>query len=186
MTQTAALEVKVGFSEANAAKLAVGQPTTVTFDALPNASVDATITSIDAVATTVSNVATYYAYISIPGAETQGVKPGMTAQVAVTINAKTNVVLVTSSAVTSRGNRKTVTIRKAGKDTVAPVEVGIIGEAGTEIISGVSEGDVLVLPIRTATATATGGFGTRTGTGGLTGGGGGLGGGGGFPGAPRG
>jgi membrane fusion protein, macrolide-specific efflux system len=180
ITQTSTLSVQVPFSEANAAKLQIGLPVTVSFDALSGITIDAAITSIDVVATTVSSVATYYAYIAIEGADTQGVKPGMTAQAEVTVNSKDNVLLLASSAITSQGNRKTVVVRKDGKDTVSPITTGIVGDSGTEILTGLADGDVVVPPVRAVTAaiTTTGGR-----SGGLTGTGGGGIGGGGFGGA---
>ena len=175
ITQTSTLSVQVPFSEANAAKLQIGLPVTVTFDALAGVTVDAEITSIDAIATTVSSVATYYAYVTIEGADTQGVKPGMTAQAEATVTAKDNVVLLASSAITSQGNRKSVVVRKDGKDTVTDITTGIVGDSGTEILTGLVEGDVVVPPVRAVTAATTAG-GAGGGFGGGLGGGGGAGG----------
>ena len=167
ITSTRGLEAKAGLSEANAAKAKVGQAVTVTFDALPNVTVDASIATIDPLATTVNNVATYYATLAVPGAAELGVKPGMTAQVSIVVNERTDVVLLPANAVTGNGRRKFVTILKAGIKTVTPVETGITGDAGTEITSGVSDGDVVVLPVQQVTTANR----ARSSTGGLTGGG---------------
>ena len=148
------LEVKVGFSEANAAKVKAGQRGVISFDALPTVAVSSVVESVDLVATSVQNVATYYLVLRVPGGASQGVKPGMTASVEIIVNEATNAVVVPASAISTFGGRKSVTIRKGVVDTRSVVETGIIGSQGTEVISGVAEGDVLVLPSASATATA--------------------------------
>jgi macrolide-specific efflux system membrane fusion protein len=62
-----------------------------------------------------------------------------------------------------------VTVLKNGVQTVTPVQVGLVGDAGTQITGGVSEGDVLVLPT-TVTTSGTNGFPRLGGIGGLGGG----------------
>ena len=140
------LEVKVGFSEANAAKLSVGQRASVTFDAVTNTTVTAVVSQVDPSATSVQNVATYYALMRIPGAQSKGVKPGMTAQADVVVNEKKGVVVLPSSAITTARGRTIVTIRKGTLDTPTQVHSGLVGSQGTEIVSGVNAGDVIVIP----------------------------------------
>ena len=140
------LDVKVGFSEANAAKLSVGQRASVTFDAVPNVTVTAVVSEVDPSATSVQNVATYNALMRIPGAQSKGVKPGMTAQADVVVNEKKGVVILPSSAITTARGRTIVTIRKGTVDTPTQVQSGLVGSQGTEIVSGVSAGDVIVIP----------------------------------------
>ena len=150
---TGELDVRVGFSEANAAKLKVGQRATITFDALPAVTIGSVITSVDPTATSVQNVATYYATMSIPGAAGKGVKPGMTASAEVVVNERTGVVVLPSSALTTIGGRTVVTIRKGAVDTRTTVETGLVG---TEITSGLSDGDVVVVPSTGASSALSG------------------------------
>ena len=154
VTSTGDLSVKVGFSEANSAKLKVGQRATITFDALPDVTISSVITGVDATATSVQNVATYYATMSIPGAAAKGVKPGMTASAEVVVNERTGVVVLPSSALTTIGGRAVVNIRKGTVDTRTPVETGLVGSEGTEIVSGLSDGDVIVVPSATGSSAA--------------------------------
>lgn len=71
---------------------------------------------------------------------------GSTANLSVTTGSATGVLKAPTQAITTTGNRSTVTVRRDGVDTVAPVRIRVSGPAETEIVSGVSEGDVLVLP----------------------------------------
>ena len=71
----------------------------------------------------------------------------MSASVSIVVDSKDNVLWAPSTAVTSLGGLHTVTIRKNGADTVTPVTVGLVGDSGTEITSGVNAGDELVIAI---------------------------------------
>ncbi len=156
ITAVDSLQVKVGFSEANAAKVKKGQRGVISFDALPTVAISSTVESVDQVATSVQNVATYYVTLKVPGGSGQGVKPGMTASVELIVNEATDAVIVPSNAITTFGGRKSVTIRKDGVDTRSVIETGIIGSQGTEVLSGVADGDVLVLPTASGATAATG------------------------------
>ena len=60
-----------------------------------------------------------------------------------------------SSAITTVGGTSTVTVRRGEEDVVTTVTTGIVGDTGTEILTGVVAGDVLVVPTSTGGA---GGF----------------------------
>jgi multidrug efflux pump subunit AcrA (membrane-fusion protein) len=171
------LEVVSGFAEADATKLAVGEPATITFPALPNTEVAGRLTAVSSISTVVSNVVTYNATITLvnPPAE---VKEGMTASVSVITQTRSNVLELPSSAITTTGNTSTVELLANGKTTVTPVTTGLVGSSTTEVLSGLKKGDVVVEP--TVSVTASSSSTTGNGAGGLGGGGfGGLGGGGG-------
>jgi macrolide-specific efflux system membrane fusion protein len=175
------LEVKVGFTEADAAKVKAGQAVTVTFDSLTNTRLTGTVRTIDITGTTVSNVVTYYGYVTLTSLPTDGsVKPDMTATVSVVVNSATNVISVPTAAVSSRGTTGTVNV-EFGDDptttTPTQVQIGLRGDSAVEITSGLKEGDKLVIVVnRTgSTPAAATGIGTTGVGGGGTGGRGGFG-----------
>ena len=181
-----ALQVKVGFSESDAANVKDGQAATVTFAALNGVTATGTVSQIDLTATTVSNVVTYYAYVSLdPSATLSAVKPGMTATVQVVVNHADGVVFLPTSAITARGNTATVNVEVGGdpkKTTPTQITLGLRGDSSIEVSSGLKAGDKVVIVRQAATATG----GAATGAAGLGGAGGGGGGGGFVPGAGRG
>ena len=166
----ASYEVVANFSEADALKVAVGQSATVTFDALSGEDATGTVTAVDILPTTGGDVTTYGATITLDEAP-DALRDGMSASVVVTVDQATAVLWAPSAAVTTTGGVSTVTVRKDGVDTTVVVTTGLAGDSGTEITSGVSEGDQLVI----STTDSGGGFGGFPG-GGIPGGGGGLGG----------
>jgi HlyD family secretion protein len=182
VTDLGSLSVKAGFAEADAAKLKVGQPAVISFSALPNAQASGVVTEVDANSTLVSNVVTYYATVQITKVPT-GVKPGMTASVTVTINRRDGVLTLPSAAVRGTGSTGTVTVENGKQQSTVTVGVGLRGDTLTEITSGLTAGQTVVLPSSTVSGVSSqvgsgnagrfvpggtgglGGTGTGTGTG---------------------
>ena len=167
----APFEIVAEFSEADALKLAPGQPATVSFDALPGTSAAGTVTSVALLPTaatttgqvTGSGVTTYSATITLEDSP-EGVKEGMSVSVVVTTQQVDDVIWVPTAAITTVGGVSTVTVRSGEVDTVVEITTGLAGDAGTEVTSGVSVGDELVIDLGDA-GTFTG-FGRNGGFGG--------------------
>jgi multidrug efflux pump subunit AcrA (membrane-fusion protein) len=174
------LDVVASFAEADATKLAVGQPATITLPALPQTEVAGRVISVASAPTVVNNVVTYAVTVALTNPPTN-VKQGMTANASVVNQTRSNVLLLPTAAITTTGPVSTVELQQNGKTVVTRVTTGLVGNSSTEIVSGLKKGDVVVLPTVTI---ATGGASTTTGPAGFGGAGGlggaGLGGGAGF------
>ncbi len=137
-------EVKAQFSEADVARLAVGQAATIT---VPNHPQPYTgkVAQISPAGTTSGRLVRYgvlVAFDSVPA----DLLLGQSASVAVTTAQATDVLYVPSSAVTDvNGSGAMVTIRSGGRDRPRTVTIGLRGDRYTEIRSGLSQGDVVVL-----------------------------------------
>jgi multidrug efflux pump subunit AcrA (membrane-fusion protein) len=171
------LEIVAGFAEADATQIAVGQPVTITLPALPNTEVAGRVAAVSLTSTVVSDVVTYDETIDLINPPAT-VKEGMTADVSVVDQTATNVLYVPSAAITTTGTVSTVELLQNGKETVTRVTTGLVGNSDTQILSGLTDGEVVVEPTVTVVG-STGTAGTTTG-GGFGGGGFGGGGGGGF------
>ena len=173
------LQVKAGFSETDVARVAVGQPATVTFPALPTEEVAAHVIQIDTTSTVVSSVVTYGVVLALDN-PTSRVRPGMSASVTVVVAKANNVLHIPTAAARGSGNAGTVTVMRGGKQSTVAVAIGVRGDDSVEIDSGLAVGDQVVVSTGRA-STSTASVPARTGTGGLggalTGGGGGFGGG---------
>jgi macrolide-specific efflux system membrane fusion protein len=100
-------------------------------------------------------VVTYYAKISLDERPAD-VKPGMTASVAVVLDKRENVVYVPTSAVPSQGSTATLTVREGSTDSQRSVAIGLRGDEGVEITSGLKAGDkVVITSAASSPATAT-------------------------------
>jgi macrolide-specific efflux system membrane fusion protein len=148
------MQVSASFAEADAMQLKVGQAATTVFNAASQTPVTGKVTSVAPTPTTSNNVVSYAVTISLPTLP-KGLRAGQTATVTVTTGTASNVLTVPSSAVTSAGGVHSVTVVADGKQTRTLVEIGLEGDQLTEITSGVTAGQTVLL----ATATSTSGTG---------------------------
>ncbi|MFG1998672.1 efflux RND transporter periplasmic adaptor subunit [Spirillospora sp. NPDC048911] len=181
LVNTKSLEIEGDFTEADTTKLKVGQEATITFDALTGKTATGEIKKIAISPTTSNNVVTYPVTIGLTDVPS-GVRIGQTATVEITTGSAENVLYVPTAAVRTAGGQSTVTVLENGKQVVKTVEVGIKGDQGTVIKSGLAEGDQVVVTSSSTGSTTTNGRVPGMGGGGFPGGGGMPGGGGGMPG----
>jgi multidrug efflux pump subunit AcrA (membrane-fusion protein) len=174
-----AFEVKVGLPESDAIKVKPGQQASTTLDALTGTTLTGTVTSIDDTATVTSNVVTYNALVSVTNPPADA-KSGMTANVTITTLSKDNVLEVATAAVQTQAGNSYVNKLVNGRVVQTDVTTGLQGDSNTEIVSGLSQGDQVV--VNTGTVSSTSGTRTSGGNGTFGGGGGGFQGGGAFPG----
>jgi macrolide-specific efflux system membrane fusion protein len=165
------LQVDAGFAEADATRLKEKQAATVTWNALSGASRSGRVAAVDPQATTVNDVVTYGVTLTLDKVPA-GAKPGQTVSVSVVTGTAQDAVYVNSAAVTTVGNRHTVTVSSGGQQQVRTVEIGLEGDQATQIVSGVEPGEQVVI---TAASTGAGGATARLpgggGLGGFPGGG---------------
>ncbi|MDX6739292.1 efflux RND transporter periplasmic adaptor subunit [Actinocorallia sp. A-T 12471] len=173
------LKVDGDFTEADTTELKVGQSATVTFNALSGVTAEGKVTAIDTEPTTTNNVVSFSVTITLTSKPAK-VRIGQTSTVTVVTSEAKDVLYVPSAAVSTAGGQSTVTVVRNGTTSVVTVETGIAGTSGTEIKSGLEEGDtVQVASTGTSGSTGSGFPGGGMG-GGFPGGGGGFTGGGGF------
>ncbi|MCW3026258.1 MAG: HlyD family efflux transporter periplasmic adaptor subunit [Solirubrobacterales bacterium] len=184
IVNTSKMTMTVAFSQSDVNKLKPGQAATVTPDALTGVQLGAHVTAISPVGSTSSNVVSYNATLTLDQNDSS-VKPGMSASAAVIVG-QAQGVTVPNAAVTGSGPLATVTVLRNGKQTQQQVAVGLKGQSRTQIVSGLSAGEQVVIkttlpPLGAATtATGSGSSGTLGGTTGARPGGFGGAGGGGF------
>jgi macrolide-specific efflux system membrane fusion protein len=165
------LQVTAAFAEADATKLKEKQAATVTWNALSGTRQSAKVVAVDPQATTANNVVTYGVTLSLDKVPT-GAKPGQTVSVSVVTGEVSDAVYVNAAAVTTAGNRHTVTVLADGVQEVRAVEIGLEGDQATQITSGLTPGEqVVITTTSTTTGGTTGGFPGGGLPGGLTGGG---------------
>jgi len=179
---TGAVKVSLDVPSATAAKLKKGMATKVTADGA-SAPSDGTVDSVGILPTTSNGSSTYPVVIVVPN-PAEGLAEGAAATVAITLKAVGDAVTVPNSAVTATGTGGTgyVMLLQNGKAVRQTVTTGAVGATVTQIVTGVTAGQTVVLadpsadvPASSTTANTRGGFGGGGGT--FTGGTGGFGGG---------
>jgi HlyD family secretion protein len=133
---------KINLNEVDVAKVKIGQKATITFDALDDLTVTGKIIEVDTLGTTNQGVVDYGVQISLDTAD-QTIKPGMTLSVEIITDLKQDVLMVNNSAVKKQGNDYYV--KMAADLTNALIQIGLANDTMTEINSGLSEGDIIVI-----------------------------------------
>jgi HlyD family secretion protein len=164
-------QIVVPFEESDAVKVAANQQVEVTFDAVPDLTRPGTVLSVAPRGTDISGVTNYYATILLAQSDPR-LRDGLTAEVGVLVNALNNVLVVPNNAILRQGDQTFVSVQGPdGKPVRVPFQAGAVGDDTTQVLSGLSEGQPILLPDARVAPGSTGG-------GGLGGGGGGGGGGG--------
>jgi multidrug resistance efflux pump len=172
------MQLAVPLSESEVVHVHVGQPATVTVEALEGLKLAAHVVSVATLSTSNSGVVSYPVTFQLDQAAS-ALKPGMSASAEVVVKQAEGVNVPTNAI-----SGKAVTVVRGGKRVRQAVVTGLAGSSSTIILSGVKAGEEIVLPI----ASTSGGasiVSKLAGRGGGALGGGGLGGGA-FPGGARG
>lgn len=144
MTALGVLEVTADVAEADISDVEVGQVASITLSA-NDAAYDGVVTAVDTVETVTNNVVEYGVTVQLDKAKE--VRLGQTSQVEITTGSKESVLRVSSSALTTIGNQTTATVQHDdGTTGTVVVTTGLQGDSYTEILDGLSRGDVVVLP----------------------------------------
>jgi RND family efflux transporter MFP subunit len=145
------LQIKVTVAEVDIAKIKVAQTAQITFDALAGKSYSGKVITISPQATVQQGVVNYPVTVAIADPDAQ-VKPGMTANLAIQVDRRDDVLLIPSRAVRTQGNQRTVTVLYRGQMIPVPVTTGLSSDQLIEISSGLKEGDeVLIQQTQTRT-----------------------------------
>ncbi len=158
LVDLANLQVKLTIAEVDVAKTKVGQTAEMTLDALPGKTYQATLTAIGPVGTVTSGVVNYPVTVAVTNADAS-LKPGMTANLAIQVDRRENVLLIPTRAVRSQGNQKMVTVLSQGKTSQRPIVTGLTGDAMVEVTSGLQEGETVVVTQTTTTSSNNPGIG---------------------------
>ncbi len=146
--------VSVNLTDIDVSKVDVGDKVTLTFDALGDKTFIGHVLSVDLSGTTSSNVTSYPVVITLEEAN-PAILANMSTTAHIITDTKDGVLLAPSSAVKTSNGQTTVQIMKNNQPQTTTVEVGQSSDTQTEIISGVSEGDVVVTSTSTSSTSGT-------------------------------
>ncbi len=168
----------LSLNQTDAAKVKVGQPATMTFDAVPNFTMPGQVATVNPVGTVTQGVTTYDVKVSF-AQQNSAIKPGMSVNATITTASSSNAIQVPSSAITTRGNFSLVKVatiapgssalasstnaRRSGITVPAsqvtiknvPVTLGLSNDTTTEIVSGLTPGEYVVTAMLTANSSKT-------------------------------
>ncbi|OGD83093.1 hypothetical protein A2165_04130, partial [Candidatus Curtissbacteria bacterium RBG_13_40_7] len=136
--------VSVNLSEIDVPKVKVGQKATVTFDSISDKTFTGKVISVDRIGAITSGVTNYPAVVQID-TENQEILPNMAATANIIIETKDNVLTVPQTAVQTQSGQSQVNVLRNNELQSVQVEVGISSDTQTEILSGLSAGDTVIV-----------------------------------------
>jgi HlyD family secretion protein len=140
------LQLVLPFEQSDAAQLAVDQPVEVQVDAAPDAQLKGHVVSVAPSSTAMSGAISYYASVALDDTDDR-LRDGQTARGTVLTVERDHVLSVANSAVHREGGTTTVVLVAAdGSRQTAPFEAGVVGDDRTEVVSGLNEGQHVVVP----------------------------------------
>jgi HlyD family secretion protein len=140
------LQVVLPFEESDAAQIKAGQSVDVQLDAVPDLEAKGTVVSVSPSATPISGVVSYYATVSLDTRDPRE-RDGQTARATVLTAERPDVLTVPNNAVRQQGGATTVVVYEpSGEQRTVSFEAGLVGPDRTEVLSGLNEGDRVVVP----------------------------------------
>ncbi len=155
----------ITLNELDVVKTKAGQKATLTFDAVSGLSITGEVADVDLLGTVSQGVVNYGVRI-VFDTQDDRVRPSMSVTANIMTQVKTDVLTVPGSAVKSQNGASYVEMfdghQSAGETSVMSatpprrqtVEVGLSNDSQTEIVSGLKEGDIIVIKTATPSATA--------------------------------
>lgn len=143
-----AFQVVVPFNESDAATIVPNQKVNVSVDAVPDLTLTGTVLSVAPSGTAISGVISYYVTMVVDKSDPR-LKDGQTVRATVVTQEIDNVLTVPTAAVRQENGRTTVTVVDAdGSQRSVPFEPGMAGPDRTQVLSGLREGQQILLPAR--------------------------------------
>jgi HlyD family secretion protein len=140
------LYVDLEVSEVDINQIEVGQPVTITFDAISNKSYHGSVAEVALIGSDVQGVVEYTVTVELEDVD-EDVRPGMTSEVEIVVAQQDRALLIPNQAIRFVDGEQVVFIMKPGGEMV-PVEVtlGLSSETHSEVLSGdLKAGDTVVL-----------------------------------------
>lgn len=146
LTDTDSMEVVLEMDEIDIGSIWVGQTTIITLEAWPDEELQGEVAVIAPSASAQSDIVTYQVHVKLQAGDLP-LRSGMTANAQLITSRRDNVLLVANRAITADRNAGKYYVYRQEGDQVAKVEVGIGLRDGsyTEIVSGIQEGDKLIV-----------------------------------------
>lgn len=146
--------ISFNLSEVDVSKVKPGQKATITIDSVSGKSFTGRLMIVDRIGTVTSNVTNYPVVVKLD-TDSNEILPNMSATANIILESKSDVLLVPSSAIQKQNGQSVVTIIKSGSQQTVNVETGIVSDTQTEIVSGLSEADIVIISTTMSTTANT-------------------------------
>jgi HlyD family secretion protein len=145
-----AILVDLSVSEVDINQVTVGQPVSMTFDAVRGKEYTGAVVQVDRVGTLNQGAVEFIVTVELSDADAD-VRPGMTAAVNVVVDRLQDVLLVPNRAVRFQDGKTVVYVLREAEMAPAPITLGASSDVSSQVVGGdLKEGDLIVLNPPTA------------------------------------
>ena len=151
------MQIEALVDESDIGKVQLNQKVSFTVDAYPDKIFTGKVAVISNKANVQQNVVYYSVFIDVESPEGL-LKPTMTARVSMHVGERKNVLVVPTLAIKDNKGQRFVQVMRDGQPEPVKIKTGMSSEDKIEVVSGLKQGDTIVLP-QAATNTRGGGMG---------------------------
>jgi macrolide-specific efflux system membrane fusion protein len=155
---TSGIEMQGNIDELNIAAVKLGQTANITLDALPNEQVMGSVAFISPMGTVLAGIVSYATTITLENPSPQ-LKDGMSATAEVEVARRDNVLLIPNTVIQGTVQNPYVEVLLNGKPVKRQITLGLSDGINTQVVSGLEEGEAVVVPAPTSTSQSGGFFG---------------------------
>jgi HlyD family secretion protein len=145
LVDTGEIELRGSFDEIDIAMVQPGQEANILLDALPDEEVKGEVAFISLVGTTQAGVVFYDTTITLEN-PVEELRDGMTATAEVIIERRDNVLFIPNRAIRGTWENPTVVVLVDEQVEEREITLGLTDGINTEVLSGLEEGEKVVLP----------------------------------------
>ncbi|MCL4425018.1 MAG: efflux RND transporter periplasmic adaptor subunit [Firmicutes bacterium] len=143
------LLLRATVDEVDVGRLKVGQKATVTFDSLPGRTYQGMVTKISLAGRRQGDIALFEVMVELKNWE--GVRLAMTGNISIIYGEKDNVLYLPNEVIYVRAGKKVVNVLDdKGEITYKKIETGLKNENFTEVVSGLEEGEKVLMLLNNA------------------------------------
>jgi HlyD family secretion protein len=149
------LYVDLQISEVDINSVEVGQPVSLSFDAVNGKTYHGKVIKVNQAGEVTSGAVNFSVTVELTDAD-ELVKPGMTAAVTITVREVADALLVPSRAVRVVDGQRAIYVLKDGQPVMVQVRIGAVSDSYSEVVGGgLQEGDLVILNPPAATVPST-------------------------------
>jgi len=136
--------VSLEVNELDINKIKVGQKVNMKLNAVKDTVFTGEVVGIDKIGTASNGITTYTVIVKFTE-DNQKVLPNMGVDAEIIVEEKTGVVYINTAAITTKNGKSTATKVINGQNTITEITVGISNTKNTEILSGLTEGEEIIV-----------------------------------------
>ena len=142
---TSGIEMQGTIDELNIASVKLGQTANITLDALPDEQVTGSVAFVSPMGTVLAGIVSYATTIALENPSPE-LKDGMSATAQVEVARRDNVLLIPNDVIQGSVQSPYVEVLVNGKPVARQVTLGLSNGFNTEVVSGLVEGEEVVVP----------------------------------------